>query len=164
MPQKVLSDSVECSDGSNCDDSDLPPPKKMKVDESDDESHDNDNNDDESDEGSQNQGSSRYGGHGSLGGHGGCSSRGSHGGQCGRGGQSSCSRGRRGVSGGRSDHGSSDSHSAGRTVSKEAINITVEDSYNVPEVNFCPLRTPGPHVPLDEVNALSLFELFLMMQ
>ena len=128
MPQKVLSDSVECSDGSNCDDSDL------------------------------------YGGHGSLGGRGGCSSRGSHGGQCGRGGQSSCSRGRRGVRGGRSGHGSSDSRSAGRKVSKEAINITVEDSYNVPEVNFCPLRTPGPHVPLDEVNALSLFELFLMMQ
>ena len=39
-------------------------------------------------------------------------------------------------------------------------NITVEDSYNVPKVDFCPLCTPGPHVPLDEVNALSLFELF----
>ena len=36
----------------------------------------------------------------------------------------------------------------------------MEDSYNVPEVDFCPLRTPGPHVPLDEVNALSPFELF----
>ena len=36
----------------------------------------------------------------------------------------------------------------------------MEDSYNVPKVDFCPLRTPGLHVPLDEVNALSLFELF----
>ena len=36
----------------------------------------------------------------------------------------------------------------------------MEDSYNIPKVDFCPLRTPGPHFPLDEVNALSLFELF----
>ena len=27
-------------------------------------------------------------------------------------------------------------------------------------VEFCPLRNTGPHVPLEEVNALSLFELF----
>ena len=44
---------------------------------------------------------------------------------------------------------------------KEAIHIIVEDFYNVPEIDFCLLHTP---VPLDEVNALSLFECFSMMQ
>ena len=39
----------------------------------------------------------------------------------------------------------------------------MEDSYTVPEVDFCPLCTPRPHVSLDEVNALSL-NCFLMMQ
>ena len=27
-------------------------------------------------------------------------------------------------------------------------------------VEFCPLRDTGPHVPLSELNALSLFQLF----
>ena len=49
-------------------------------------------------------------------------------------------------------------------IPKEAVNIIEKDSYRVPKANFCPLQSPGPHVPLDEVNALSLFELFLMMQ
>ena len=34
------------------------------------------------------------------------------------------------------------------------------DSCHIPEVDFCPLRPVGPLVPLSEVNALSLFELF----
>ena len=30
----------------------------------------------------------------------------------------------------------------------------------MPPFEFCPLRDPGPHVPISEVNAISLFELF----
>ena len=59
VPPEFHSDSVECSDGFNCDGSDLPSPKKVKVDESDEESDDDDSDDDESDENSQNGGSSR---------------------------------------------------------------------------------------------------------
>ena len=42
----------------------------------------------------------------------------------------------------------------------DAVPITVKDYGNLPESEFCPLRAPGPHVPLTEVSALSVFELF----
>ena len=46
-------------------------------------------------------------------------------------------------------------------VPKDAINITVRtDCCSTPEVLFCPLRSTGPHIPLSEVDALSLFELY----
>ena len=43
---------------------------------------------------------------------------------------------------------------------KDAVIISVKDSYDMHAVEFSPLRDAGPHVPLSEVNALSLFELF----
>ena len=138
----------------------------MKVDKSDDESNDHN----EIDEGSKNGVFSRYAGRGGRGGHGGRGGQGGRGGRGGRGSQGSRgSRGGRGGRGGggghggRSDRGGRGKHAcsnsccAGREVPKEAVNLTVEDFYSVPKVDFCPLCTPGPH---DEVNALSLFELF----
>ena len=41
-----------------------------------------------------------------------------------------------------------------------AKKITEEQENFAERVDFCPLRNTGPHVPLQEVNALSLFELF----
>ena len=43
---------------------------------------------------------------------------------------------------------------------KDAVIISVKDSYDMHAVEFYPLRDAGPHVPLSEVNALSLFEWF----
>ena len=40
------------------------------------------------------------------------------------------------------------------------VPITVKNGGNLPEAEFCPLRAPGPHVPLTEVSASSVFELF----
>ena len=45
---------------------------------------------------------------------------------------------------------------------KDAVSISVKDSYDMHAVKFCPLRVAGPHVPLSEVNALSL-NCFLMI-
>ena len=70
---------------------------------------------------SKNGGSSRYAGRSSHGGRGGCGGRGGHGGRT-----------------------RSNSCSARREVPKEAINIMVGDSYNVPKVDYCPLRTMFP--------------------
>ena len=46
------------------------------------------------------------------------------------------------------------------SIPQDATSISIVDSHHIPEVDFCPLRPAGPHVPLPEVNALSLFELF----
>ena len=48
----------------------------------------------------------------------------------------------------------------GTSLPEDATSISVVDSQHIPEVDFCPLRPVGPHVPLSEVNALALFELF----
>ena len=48
------------------------------------------------------------------------------------------------------------------SVPQDATSISIVDSCHIPEDDFCPLRPVDPLVPLSEVTALSLFELFLM--